>query len=384
MKYPRADAVGEEWQALAVESAQTEIKLIAKNAVLTDKPFDTFRKEYTEVINDLVKELDSESLALKCKKALPPFALRVYTGLIRIFGISTPNNMAGLATLMGAGGDLGAEALIAANTMPRITAREWAYNRATPNYTYYKQVERTIVQNLREIVAMEAKPDYETNVNLRNVAEMEARYVHQVNMMDGMKQRGIDLVWIKPHANCSKRCEKYQGRLYSLSGKWGKVDGIVYAPITEATNNPRDRYTTKAGITYQNGCITGFGCRHELDPYVKGNKPAMIPANVIRRQRHLEEEQRRMERNIRRARETTLLLSGIGAGKAYKASLDRQVRLRKQYEEFSKKHRIPFYSERLKVLEGEQLRSTVKVPKSIYKIVPEEARKILDARLRQT
>ena len=373
MKYPRADVLGDAWQVLAVESAQTEIKITARDAVLTDERFDRVQKKFSTIINDLTDELESETLIIRCKQSLPVFALRVYMGLLRVFGIGSPNNLAALAAIRSAGGELGKQAAEAEATTPRITAREWAYNRATPLTKQYAKVIPRIVRGLNEIVAMEPKPDYETNVNLRNVAEMEVRLQHQHKMLDDLRASNTRLVWIEPHANCSMRCAKYQGRLYSLDNTSGEIDGERFVPLSEATDNLADFHTTKAGITYHNGCITGFNCRHRLIPYKKGNKPDMIPANIIRRQRALEEEQRRMERGIRRARETTLLLTGINAGKAYIAARDRQVKLRKEYEEFSRKNKIPFYREPLRVMEGEQLRSTTKIPKNILALVPPEA-----------
>lgn len=370
MKYPRADALGDTWQVLAVESAQTEIKLAARDAVLTDKPFDSLQKDFSRIIKELTDELESDLLKKRCQETLPIFGLRVYMALLSVFGIGTPNNMAAITRISSANGNLGEQARKAMATMKPINAREWAYNRATPNSTQFENVQRVLAKKLREIAVMEPKPDYETNVNLRNVAEMETRLQHQNKMLDTLRSNNVRLVWIEPHSNCSKRCEKYQGKLYSLDGTSGKVDGEDYKPLTFATNNPADKYTTKAGITYQNGCILGFNCRHKLIPYEKGNKPREIPGNVIRRQRHLEEEQRRMEREIRRAREVTLMLGGIGAGKAYTAAKARQVKLRKEYEEFSRKNKVPFYRERLRVMEGEQMQSTTKIPKNILALVP--------------
>ena len=381
MKYPRADVLGDAWQVLAIESAQTEIKITARDAVLTDEPFEDAQRKFGVIIKELTDELESEQLILHCKRSLPPFALRVYIGLLRIFGIGTPNNIAALNRMQQAGGDLSVQAAKAQAEIPRIPSREWAYNRATPLTTQYggKVMER-VMRGLREIVRMNPKPDYETNVNLRNIAEMEVRLQHQHEMINELRERGTRLVWIEPHDNCSRRCEKYQGKLYSLDGTSGEIDGESFVPLSNATDNPTDFYTTKNGITYHNGCITGFNCRHRLIPYQKGNKPSTIPANIIRRQRYLEEEQRRMERDIRRARETTKLLAGIGAGKAYLAARDRQVKLREEYEAFSRKHNVPFYRERLRVMEGEQLNSTTKIPKNILALVPQTALGALQAK----
>lgn len=374
MKYPRADALGDSWQVLAVESAQTELKLAAKNAVLTDAPFQKANEEFSRIIKELTDELENERLIIRCRQVLPVFALRVYIGLLKVFGLGTPNNLLALGTIQTVGGELGKIAAQAIETIPKMSVREWAYNRATPNFVQYSEVQKRVVQGLKEIAAMEPKPDYTSNINLRNIAEMEIRYQHQVGELDRLRENGTRLVWIEPHSNCSKRCEKYQGKLYSLDKTRGAVDGEPFAPLEVATNNPADRYTTKAGITYQNGCITGFNCRHRLIPYNKGNKPSPVPAKVIERARRIEEEQRRMEREIRRWREVRLMLGDIGAGKAYTAANKRCVQLREKYEAFSRKNNVPFFRERLRVISGEQMRSTTKAPKWLVNLIPDKAK----------
>lgn len=381
MKYPRADELGDSWQVLAVESAQTELKLAAKNAVITDTPFHKVNEDFTRIIKELTDELENERLIIRCRQVLPVFAYRVYIGLLNVFGLGTPNNLLALGTMQTAGGELGRIAAQAQASIPRLSVRDWAYNRATPNFVQYAQVQEKVIKGLKEIAAMEPKPDYTSNVNLRNIAEMEIRYQHQVGELERLKANGTRFVWIEPHSNCSKRCEKYQGKLYSLDKTNGHIDGEYFMPLEVATSNPADRYTTKAGITYQNGCITGFNCRHRLIPYRKGNKPAAIPAKVVERQRRIEEEQRQMEREIRRWREVRLMLGGIGAGKAYTAANKRCVQLREKYEAFSQKNRVPFYRERLRVLSGEQLQSTAKAPKWLINLIPEKSKAAFDEKM---
>jgi len=231
MKYPRAEEVGQSWQALAVESAQTELKLCARDAVLTDRPFKDVKKSFADIVDTLVDELESENLKEKCKNTLPPYALKLYAAFLRMFGIGTENNLSSAILLTADRGELGEMAAAAVRDMPPLTAREWAYNRATPLTTLYgNEVMRRIKKHLSEIVDMEPKPDYETNVNLRNVAEMEVRHLHQQKELTALREGGTRLVWIEPHANCSKRCEKYQGKLYSLDHTYGEIEGEHYEP----------------------------------------------------------------------------------------------------------------------------------------------------------
>lgn len=87
---------------------------------------------------------------------------------------------------------------------------------------------------------------------------------------------------------------------YSLDGTEGvTADGVRYKPLEFSADNPIDRYITRSGKVYQDGCITGFNCRHILRDYVPGAKPQAIPKRVIERQRAIEEKQREYERRIR-------------------------------------------------------------------------------------
>ena len=91
-------------------------------------------------------------------------------------------------------------------------------------------------ENTEALVKADAKEDYSTNVNLRNIAEMQIRYEHQQDMIQSLRDNGTRLVYIVPHANASERCEKYQvggslhpSGLYSLDGTTGTTaEGVDY------------------------------------------------------------------------------------------------------------------------------------------------------------
>ena len=180
-------------------------------------------------------------------------------------------------------------------------------------------------------------------------------------MIEELRANGQKLVYIEAHANCSKRCEKYQvggsmhpSGLYSLDGTSGvTADGVKFLPLEFATNNPIDLYTTRAGKTYQNGCITGFNCRHKLIPYVPQQPPTIIPEKAIRERRAIELRQREMEREIRYQKRLALQTKGIYPAKAAKARAE-AVRLNNEYIAFCKKHKVAFYPDRTKVLKGER------------------------------
>ena len=188
-----------------------------------------------------------------------------------------------------------------------------------------------------------AKDDYGSNVSLRNIAEMTVRYEHQVKQVDELRKRGVRLVWTSAHANCSKRCEPYQGRLWSLDGTYGEIDGYKYEPLENATEV---YYTTKSGKTYRNGIIYGFNCRHRLIPYRDGNKPIEIHADIVAKEREINDTQRAMERQVRLLRDRAVTApTASERGQAKRAA----AAMYKRYIAYSKKNNVAYYPSRVQV-----------------------------------
>lgn len=165
-------------------------------------------------------------------------------------------------------------------------------------------------------------------------------------------ENGIKLVWTSTHGNCSERCQPYQGKLYSLDGTYGQIDGIKYIPLEVAT----DSYvTTKSGNTYKNGIISGFNCRHFLIPYEKGNAPIHISAEEIERDREINNTQREFERAIRKHKQLAIGLRDIEPSEAKKHK-ELAVYLNKKYYEYCKNNNVASYPSRTKVFDDEEMR----------------------------
>jgi hypothetical protein len=351
-----------------VQDAQQEIKIYLRDAVLHSKSFDEVQKHVTAYVSETINQISGAELRTAVAASFPGYASRIYMMFQRIFGGYTAPQLQAMADMIKGVKippesikDLTLAAPSFVRNAPRITPiqtvqgaqtmsatklPDTAYNRATPLYTYYKQVHAAVVNELNKIALMEPKPDYASNVSLRNIAEMTVRYEGQMRMIDELKTSGVNLVWIEPHANCSERCEKWQGKLYSLDGTSGKIDGYTYEPLEKAM----DIYvTTRAGKVYKNGCITGYNCRHKLTPYKPGNKPVEIPAEVVDRQRNLEMKQRQYERAIRYQRERTGLFQGIDNSIASIAR-KRAAELNKQYRAYCIGNKLPYMEDRLKVI----------------------------------
>lgn len=165
------------------------------------------------------------------------------------------------------------------------------------DYTEYIYPDKINTPDIRAKIKAELRRMSGEDGQLRNRAEMHVRHEAQQASIEEMRASGIKLVWASTHADSSKRCEPWQGRLYSLDGTYGEINGHSYEPLANAT----DVYvTTKAGKVWKNGLL-GFGCRHRLIPYNDHQAPPKaFSAEEMERRRKLNEQQRAIERGIRR------------------------------------------------------------------------------------
>lgn len=182
-------------------------------------------------------------------------------------------------------------------------------------------------------------------LSLRNLVEMEVRYEANNKDIDNLKAEGVDLVWTSSHADASPRCEPWQGRLYSLSGKSGQTaSGEHYTPFDEARN-------ANGG----NSIISGYNCRHRIIEYVPGTKaPKEYDAKTIRQENYVNNKQRQFERDIRNLKVEERLARASGNDEyAHELRQTWQAK-RDQYIDFSHGNNRPYYLWRTRIVEGEQ------------------------------
>lgn len=346
-KYKNAKQQGLNWQALLIEETQTEIKSIIQKMVLARKTFLEINKAIVKKVEQTVNELESKKLKEISAYALLMFATRVYYFLeqtyknISLVGLVAMSSVAnGTATSK--------QVAIARKTiqgLPNVSPS--AYNTATALNTYCKDYMKKVSERIDKLATFEAKEDYRSRANLRNIAEIQVRQEKHQQEIDNFINKGIQLVWIEPHANCSERCQPWQGKLYSLDGTYGSVDGNPYQPLKNAT----DIYeTTKGGVTYKNGCISGFNCRHRLVAYHGNNKPVEVPKNVIDKMREVNDKQRYFERGIRKWKERAIYEKNQGNIKAYEEAKSRAKEWNKKYISFSEKNKVAYYPSRTDII----------------------------------
>ncbi len=375
---------------LVVEDAEVRIIELAKRAVLHNYPLKRYAEEVTRIISDAQRDISSATLRERIVLPLRKYSIDTLTRERRLIYESALFYSAVTSALDGKS-ELATARLYKSAILDKDYSRElvtsqgfklmlesfksspspfdsaaWAtradnYRQGLPLDLYHKRYTESVKEVLGEIVGGDAREEYGVNVNLRNIAEMTVRYEHQVDMVNGLRERGVKLVYIIPHANCSKRCAKYQvggskhpSGLYSLDGSTGKTaEGIFYRPLEYATDNPEDEYVTREGRVYQNGCITGFNCRHTLQAYRPGERPKPIPTAVIQKRREVEEKQRAYEREIRYQKRLAVQADGINNALAKRAR-KRARTLNAAYERFSLKNNAAFYRERTRILDDER------------------------------
>ena len=191
---------------------------------------------------------------------------------------------------------------------------------------------------------------YNRTVSLRNLAEVEVRRQEINAQLAQLRSQGVRLVWVSSHVDCSKRCSLWQGRLYSLDGTFGTIDGISFVPI-EVAINVIDKYG------YVNG-LFGFNCRHRLIPYTKGSRPPQdYTHEQMTRERAIDKRQRELERIIRKWKMRGFVLKKEN----WNASLQAFERARmwtERYKKYSREHGRQYYTERITLLREEIQQNT--------------------------
>ena len=251
-----------------MENAETELRLLIKTEFFKSTPYYRLTRRVDEIINAALKDVTIPNLRTAAIKSLRNFAQRQYNEYARSF-TGTAIIISALAKLT----DKTASEAIkreARKTLMTRGSKVLARYGYSPANMYGVALQKfsddymrdNVTPALRRLEAQFPKnPDDITGHNsLRNLAEMEVRYAANRKSIADLKAAGVRLVIASTHADCSKRCRPYQGRVYSLDGTSGVTDdGRKFVPLEEATEIP---YTTKAGKTYMNGLL-GFNCFDE-------------------------------------------------------------------------------------------------------------------------
>lgn len=180
---------------------------------------------------------------------------------------------------------------------------------------------------------------------LRNRAELAVRYEANLQDVEQLKVSGVKLVWTSSHPNCSPRCKAYQGRLWSLDGSSGVIEGKRFKPIDEALAGP---------LGDGNGIISGYNCRHRLIEYKQGSRaPVEYTDDEIKKAYAIDKKQRDYENSIRQMKTEERLLRASGFIDEAKTIRRKWRKATNAYQIYSVENKRAFYPYRYIIDESE-------------------------------
>lgn len=343
---------GLDWQTALIMDMQTEIKALLSTAVLVGLSWAVINARIGKILED-ADEIEIEELKERAKRSLLVFATVAYRQLLNSLKGVDLKIYQSVARYERSPTQANEQALTA-----DLSRQVWTIEQ--PLQEFSKDYMQKVRSAFGDLAKSDAKDDYGSNVSLRNISEMSVRWEKKQEERAKLEEAGEDLVWISSHANCSERCQPYQGKLYSMSGRSGSIDGHAFRPLSVATDV---KYKTKSGKVYTNGCISGYNCRHYLIPYRKGNKPIEVPEEVVAKQREINTTQREMERRVRDLRELAVTMPGKEEkSKARQAA----VKAYGEYKDYCSKNEVAYYPSRVAIWEEQAKQRTEEQRKKLY------------------
>lgn len=335
-----AKTQGLNWQALLIEETQTQIKLAIRNFVLNGNSFILLDREVQKIINETIKDLENEILKIEAKRTLNLFAEKVYKKFISDLGFNY-SILLSTIKVMSKGNYSKEEINILNGKIQDVKGLQAEVGLAGQEYhkPYIERV-KTALNNMRQIEAT-----IPNGVSLRNLAEMQVRDEKHKNEINTLKENKNILVVCSTHGNCSKRCEPWQGRYYTLDGSTRKIDGHDFIPLETATDV---FVTTKSGKTYKNGLL-GYNCRHKITVYKPNEIIPNMSAMEIEKEREIDQRMRQLERNVRMWKEEKVLNSGVDK-KRYEIASKKAIEWNKRYIDYAKTSGRAYYPDRVKII----------------------------------
>lgn len=345
------------YQALALEEAETEIRETVRKEYLNRTPKPRINLLIVKVIEHALQQIKIENLRKAARLSLVRFYNRQYAEISRL----TPATLEILAVTGGvSSGQLkqNSDRVIALRVKGIFIEN---YSVTVPNANVYgvplrKFQEDYLRDNVKPVFDRLIKdqprdPNDESGRNtLRNLAEMEVRYNDHLQQIEDLKAAGHKLVIASTHADCSDRCRKWQGRVYSLDGTYGTTDdGRKYEPLENATDQTQTYWTNPRTGTQYKGGLLGYNCRHFLIPYKSGYRFPTPNAEEERKQYVITLKQREYERNVRHWRTEALATKGID-NKRYTEARKKAIVWNNAYIEYSRENKRAYYPSRIKIL----------------------------------
>ena len=373
-----------------IEKAETEIKKLVQFYALQLKSKIELRDKITGIIKEVAKRLpisliDRQNYLYGLKATSEKMIREFYDKVVRSYAlaigllflvwedkrvreIDTPLKLLELqkknrdyyerlmqkSKLLLANNDLKNEANLKATDFTGIETRDiWATRKGYPEIKDYEKLVKERQKELAETVTVSFEPDATKKpISLWQKAELDIRHEKQMEMVDNLIASGVKYAWTSSHPDCSKRCEKWQGKLFDLTATNSelsnhrmkkKVDNHTVYCFKEVIEQV-DKYG------YTNNIIIGFNCRHKLIPYDKDHTepPEEFTEEEVKKNREINAKLREYERKIRFLKQEALLYKQTNRKYAIKCEAEAK-RLTAEYKKFAEQNGYAWYEWRIKI-----------------------------------
>lgn len=241
----------------------------------------------------------------------------------------------------------------------------WAEAKATPYIANYSD---EVYKKMDELAAM-PMTTYEPGkkpITLWQKAELDIRYNKQLENLEELKKNGVRFAYLSSHPDCSLRCSCWQGELVSLdlhaSNPQKTVDKKFHYKkssfLVMKVNNKNvyslpDITDVTGPYGYKNNIFLGFNCRHRLIPYDPDKAPpTKYSEEDVKEQRKIEENIRRMEREIRLQKTRLLFYEKAGEKKIVKNLRSHIKMLIERYKAYCERNGYAWNQYRINIREG--------------------------------
>ena len=226
----------------------------------------------------------------------------------------------------------------------------WSARKGYPNVLEYQNKLKDRLRELARTQTVSSEPAKKP-ISIWQKAEIDLRHENQLNMIDNLKANGVKLAWTSTHPDCSKRCEKWQGKLMDLEAEHSELSGhrMAYKVDGNTVYCFKEIISKIDKYGYTNNIIVGFNCRHKLIAYKSGSvAPQEYTAKQIKREREINSKLRAMEREIRYLKQQSILYNSVDKKLAKKYE-EKAKKLTEQYKNFANKNGYAWYEYRIKV-----------------------------------
>lgn len=214
------------------EDAETEVKQIVRKGYLQGLPRAEIEKRIQKAAKAASEKVRLPSLRNAVFRSLVALGQRELNRLVYAFGRNGVLTMA--AILLARKGHLTPnkapqDGVVFRNIAERLGRFDGDYETSAagiPKRIYSKEYMKDVRREfIRFADEQGLDPDEMPNAKIRHSlvakAEMEVRYQAHEENIESLRRGGNNLVVCSVHADCSDRCSKWQGRVYSLDGTSG-------------------------------------------------------------------------------------------------------------------------------------------------------------------